>query len=79
MTLMPRARPRSWGGKTAVTIAAEVATSSAAPAPCTARLAMSQVTFMLSAEKSEPTVKIDDAGQVVVHAARAGRPGAPAG
>ncbi len=58
MTLIPRARPRSWGGKTAVTIAAEVATSSAAPVPCSARLAMSQAAFMLSAEQSEPTVKI---------------------
>ena len=58
MTLMPRARPRSWGGKTAVTIAAEVATSNAAPTPCRARLAMSHVTFMLSPENSEPIVKM---------------------
>ena len=42
MTLMPSARPRSSGGKTAVTIAAEVAASSAAPAPCTMRLPISQ-------------------------------------
>ena len=56
MTLMPRARPRSCGGKTAVTIAAEVAPMSAAPPPWTMRETMSQVPFMLSAHSSEATV-----------------------
>ena len=41
-----------------MTIAAEVAPSKAAPAPCTARLAMSQAAFTLNAAESEPAVKI---------------------
>ena len=56
MTLMPRARPRSCGGKTAVTIAAEVAPMSAAPPPWTMRETMSQAPFMLTAHSSEATV-----------------------
>ncbi|OPZ44360.1 MAG: hypothetical protein BWY94_01693 [Actinobacteria bacterium ADurb.BinA094] len=40
-----------------MTMAVEVATSSAAPAPCSARLPISQAAFMLRAENSEPNVK----------------------
>ena len=57
MTLMPRARPRSWGGKTAVTMAAEVANMQGAAAPWTMRLPMSQGPFMLRAASREPRVK----------------------
>ncbi len=56
MTLMPRARPRSCGGKTAVTIAADVAPMSAAPAPWTTRDAISQEPSLLTAHSSEATV-----------------------
>ena len=56
ITLMPKARPRSCGGNTAVTMAAEVATVSAAPPPCTTRLMMSHAPLMLSAASSEPAV-----------------------
>ncbi len=56
ITLMPRARPRSLGGKTAVTIAADVAPTRAAPAPCTILEAMSQAPSMLTAHSSEATV-----------------------
>ena len=58
MTLMPRARPRSFGGKTAVTMAAEVAPMSAAPPPWMMRETMSQEPFMLTAHSSEATVKM---------------------
>ncbi len=57
MTLMPRARPRSLGGKTAVTMAADVAPISAAPPPWMMREPMSQAPFMLTAQSSEATVK----------------------
>jgi hypothetical protein len=56
MTLMPRARPRSRGGKTAVTMAADVATMRAAPPPWITRLRMSQAPFTLSAASSDPAV-----------------------
>ncbi len=57
MTLMPRARPRSLGGKTAVTIAAEVAPTNAAPPPWMMRETMSQEPFMLTAHSTEARVK----------------------
>ncbi len=57
MTLMPRARPRSLGGNTAVTIAAAVANIRALPTPWTMRLPMSQAPLMLSAASREPSVK----------------------
>ena len=56
ITLMPSARPRSLGGKTAVTIAADVAPTRAAPAPWTILETMSQELSMLSAQNSEATV-----------------------
>ena len=56
MTLMPRARPRSCGGNTDVTIAAEVAPISAAPEPWMMREPMSHQPFMLRAQSSEATV-----------------------
>ena len=56
MTLMPRARPRSLGGKTEVTMAGEVAPMSAAPTPWRIREAISHGPFMLSAHSSEATV-----------------------
>ena len=56
ITLMPRARPRSCGGKTEVTIAAAVAPMSAAPAPWMMREPISHAPFMLSAQSSEATV-----------------------
>ena len=56
MTLMPRARPRSCGGNTEVTIAADVAPMSAAPMPWTMREPISHPPFMLRAQSSEATV-----------------------
>ena len=55
---MPSARPRSLGGNTEVTIAAEVADSRAAPPPWMTRLAISQALLMLRPASSEPTVKM---------------------
>ena len=53
--LRPSARPRSEGGKTAVTSAVEVAASIAPPAPCTARQPSSHASPGLTAAISEAT------------------------
>ena len=58
MTLMPRARPRSWAGKTEVTMAAEVAFSRAPPTPWRIRLRISEGAFQLRAAAREATVKM---------------------
>ena len=67
-TLMPRARPRSWGGKAAVTIATDVAPSSADPTPCTPREPISQAPFRAHGAQQRPGREHRDPDQVEAHA-----------
>ena len=53
MMFRPSARPRSEGGKAAVTSAVEVAASIAPPPPCTARQASIHASLGLSAAISD--------------------------
>ena len=69
MTLMPSARPRSFGGKTAVTMAADVAPMSAAPPPWMMRETMSHDAVHADRAQQRGDGEDGDAEQVEAHAA----------
>jgi len=56
--LMPRALPRSWGGKASVTMAMPRAMSMEAPMACTTRKPMSQPMLDARPHRTEPAVKM---------------------
>ena len=69
ITLMPRARPRSCGGKTAVTIAADVAPMKAAPAPWMMRETIEPGAAHADGAQERGDREDGDAEQVVAHPA----------